>query len=66
MMLPQALFAPDAVEYAVRLADGTILRDGDLTSRFAQEDRLRKAQASWPDAVLIERPVWYGEWDPVP
>jgi hypothetical protein len=56
-----SLETPDAVEYAIRLADGTV-----LTSRDEQEDRRGRLLRSWPEAELVERPVWYGEWDLVP
>lgn len=53
---------PDAVEYAVQIGDGSILKDGALTSRTEQLDRLKRYRECWPEAQLVQRNVYHGEW----
>jgi len=55
---------PAAIEYGVRLGDGTILLDDHATKRSlaAQLIRLIRCRETWPEAVLVQRPVSRGEW----
>jgi len=50
-----------AVEYGVHV-HGEVFRDGDTFSREYQENRLRLMREIWPDAELVSRNVYYGEW----
>jgi hypothetical protein len=55
------------IEYGIRIPDGDVLLDGDTTDRAEQEERLDRyrGKALWPDAVLVQRPVFQGEWTEV-
>jgi hypothetical protein len=52
------------IEYGIRIPEGDVLLDGDTTDRAEQEERLDRCRgkALWPDAVLVQRPVFHGEW----
>jgi hypothetical protein len=52
----------DAIEYGIRIPDGTVLQDGWVNDRRQQENRLDRYRDTWPEAVLVERPVFHGEW----
>jgi hypothetical protein len=56
-----------AAEYGIRIPDGDVLLDGDPTDRAEQEERLDRyrGKALWPEAVLVQRPVFHGEWTEV-
>ncbi|MCX4809076.1 hypothetical protein OG601_46920 [Streptomyces sp. NBC_01239] len=60
--LPNTPAAADAIEYGIRIPDGTVLKDGTLTDRREQESRLDRYRDCWPEAVLVQRPVRHGEW----
>lgn len=50
------------IEYAVRIGNGNVLKDGVLTSRSEQEKKLTLCRAIWPESELVRRNVYYGEW----
>ncbi|MBX9392212.1 hypothetical protein K4749_01025 [Streptomyces sp. TRM72054] len=52
----------DAVEYGIRIPNGSVLLDGSPTDRRDQEARLDRYRDTWPEAVLVERSVFHGEW----
>lgn len=60
--LPGTPAAADAVEYGIRIPNGTVLKDGTLTDRRDQEARLGRYRDCWPEAVLVQRLVRHGEW----
>lgn len=56
--------AETATEYGIRIPGGRVLKDGNTKDRAEQVERLDRyrSKALWPDAVLVQRPVSYGEW----
>lgn len=50
----------DAIEYGIRIPDGSVL--SPTMSRSEEQARLARYRDTWPDAVLVQRPVTYGEW----
>lgn len=54
--------AVTVTEYAVLLPNGSVHPDRDATDRAGQERRLERYRKSYPDAVLVQRTVSYGEW----
>lgn len=56
------LAAPSATEFGIRLGDGTVLVDGAAGDRREQEARLARYRDTWPEAELVRRPVFHGEW----
>ncbi|CAK7288634.1 hypothetical protein [Streptomyces misionensis] len=52
----------DAIEYSIRIPDGTILGDGWTFDLRDQEARLERYRCCWPEAVLVQRAVHYSEW----
>lgn len=56
--------AETATEYGIRIPGGRIILDGSTRNRAEQVERLARCRgkAMWPDAVLVQRAVSYGEW----
>ena len=56
--------AEAATEYGIRIPGGRVLLDGNTRDRADQMQRLARCQgkAMWPDAILVQRSVSYGEW----
>lgn len=54
---------PDAIEYGIQKPGGPVL--DPTTSLPEAQGRLERYQDLWPDAALVRRPVFYGNWKPV-
>lgn len=50
----------DAIEYGIRIPDGSVL--SPTTSLAEEQARLERYRDTWPEAVLVQRPVFHGEW----
>lgn len=57
--------APDATEYGIRIPNGDVLMSGSALDRQEQEARLARYRDTWPEAVLVQRPVAHGGWEAV-
>ncbi|MGW6531385.1 hypothetical protein [Streptomyces venezuelae] len=58
---PGAEREADAVQYGIRIPDGSVL-NGDVTDRADQEARLARYRDCWPEAVIVQRRVRHGAW----
>jgi hypothetical protein len=54
---------PDIVEYGVRTPGGTVYHSFSPDVKEEAEERLVRMRDMHPDAVLVSRPVFYGEWE---
>jgi hypothetical protein len=59
---PQLQTKPDAVEFGIRLSDGSVFRGPYPQDRQGQEVRLARLQEACPRARLVQRTVHYGDW----
>ena len=48
-------------QYAVRIPSGGLM-DGNTLDRAEQEHRLALCKRIWPDAKIVKRNIYYGEW----
>ncbi|WP_282790833.1 hypothetical protein [Streptomyces sp. CC224B] len=54
----------DVVQYGIRIPDGSVL-NSTVTDLVEQGNRLVRYRDCWPDAVLVQRSVFHGEWTEV-
>lgn len=52
----------DAIEYGIRIPDGSVL--SPTTSLPEEQARLDRYRDTWPEAELVQRPVFHGDWTP--